>query len=43
MNLFVYGTLAPGEPNEHILKDVEGVWLEASVTGKLYQMAGVQL
>ena len=36
MNLFVYGTLAAGESNEHILKGVEGFWQEASVTGKLY-------
>jgi gamma-glutamylcyclotransferase (GGCT)/AIG2-like uncharacterized protein YtfP len=35
--LFVYGTLAPGRPNEHILADVPGEWEPASVTGKLFQ------
>ena len=36
-NLFVYGTLAPGRPNEHILQDIGGTWKEGSVTGKLHQ------
>lgn len=35
--LFVYGTLGPGRPNEHILRAVGGSWKQASVTGKLYQ------
>ena len=35
--LFVYGTLAPGESNEHFLKDVEGNWQKAYVKGKLYK------
>ena len=34
-NLFIYGTLAPGRPNEHVLADVEGQWQEASVRGFL--------
>jgi gamma-glutamylcyclotransferase (GGCT)/AIG2-like uncharacterized protein YtfP len=33
--LFVYGTLAPGRPNEHVLADVPGSWEPASVRGKL--------
>ncbi|WP_035855958.1 gamma-glutamylcyclotransferase family protein [Cryptosporangium arvum] len=33
--LFVYGTLAPGEPNAHVLADVPGTWEPASVTGHL--------
>jgi gamma-glutamylcyclotransferase (GGCT)/AIG2-like uncharacterized protein YtfP len=33
--LFVYGTLAPGRPNEHILADVPGTWEPASVKGTL--------
>ncbi len=33
--LFVYGTLAPGRPNEHILASVPGTWEPASVTGTL--------
>ncbi|RLA08876.1 MAG: gamma-glutamylcyclotransferase [Gammaproteobacteria bacterium] len=36
--LFVYGSLCPGCPNEHILSDIgEGVWENASVTGVLHQ------
>lgn len=35
--LFVYGTLAPGRPNEHVLADVPGTWEPASVTGDLLQ------
>ena len=33
--LFVYGTLAPGRPNEHVLADVPGDWIPASVRGDL--------
>ena len=33
--LFVYGTLAPGRPNEHVLADVPGEWEPATVTGTL--------
>ncbi len=35
--LFVYGTLAPGRPNEHILADVPGTWGPATVRGSLLQ------
>jgi gamma-glutamylcyclotransferase (GGCT)/AIG2-like uncharacterized protein YtfP len=35
--LFVYGTLAPGRPNEHILADIPGEWEPATVTGTLLQ------
>jgi gamma-glutamylcyclotransferase (GGCT)/AIG2-like uncharacterized protein YtfP len=35
--LFVYGTLGPGRPNEHVLRNIGGSWEGASVTGKLYQ------
>ncbi|HYJ04313.1 MAG TPA: gamma-glutamylcyclotransferase family protein [Chthoniobacterales bacterium] len=34
--LFVYGTLAPGRPNEHVLADVPGKWEPATVMGTLY-------
>ena len=34
-HLFVYGTLAPGRPNEHVLAEIEGVWKAATVTGTL--------
>jgi gamma-glutamylcyclotransferase (GGCT)/AIG2-like uncharacterized protein YtfP len=34
--LFVYGTLAPGRPNGHILEAVGGTWEPASVAGTLY-------
>lgn len=35
--LFVYGTLAPGRPNEHMLADISGNWEPATVTGTLLQ------
>lgn len=35
--LFVYGTLAPGRPNEHILADIPGEWESATVLGTLHQ------
>ena len=35
--LFVYGTLAPGRPNEHVLGEIEGTWESGTVTGKLRQ------
>jgi gamma-glutamylcyclotransferase (GGCT)/AIG2-like uncharacterized protein YtfP len=33
--LFVYGTLAPGRPNAHVLADVPGTWEPATVRGEL--------
>lgn len=35
--LFVYGTLAPGRPNEHVLAEVSGTWEPATVKGTLLQ------
>lgn len=37
MYLFVYGTLAPGEPNEHVLKPINGTWQKGIVKGELYE------
>jgi gamma-glutamylcyclotransferase (GGCT)/AIG2-like uncharacterized protein YtfP len=34
--LFVYGPLAPGRPNEHILAEVPGEWEPATVIGTLH-------
>ena len=34
--LFVYGTLGPGRPNDHILNNIGGSWQKASVTGYLH-------
>ena len=34
--LFVYGSLAPGKVNAHVLADVPGTWEPASVRGTLY-------
>ena len=34
--LFVYGTLAPGRVNAHVLAGVPGVWEPATVRGTLY-------
>lgn len=36
-HLFVYGTLGPGGPNEHILQKVGGTFEEGFVRGKLYE------
>jgi gamma-glutamylcyclotransferase (GGCT)/AIG2-like uncharacterized protein YtfP len=36
--LFVYGTLAPGRPNEHVLADVPGAWEPATVRGVLHEL-----
>ncbi|SHN48072.1 gamma-glutamylcyclotransferase family protein [Cryptosporangium aurantiacum] len=33
--LFVYGSLAPGRPNQHVLADVPGMWEPATVRGHL--------
>ncbi len=33
--LFVYGTLGPGRPNEHVLSTIGGTWENASVNGYL--------
>lgn len=35
--LFVYGTLAPGKPNAHVLEEIGGAWQSASVRGRLHQ------
>jgi gamma-glutamylcyclotransferase (GGCT)/AIG2-like uncharacterized protein YtfP len=35
--LFVYGTLAPGRPNEHVLAPLGGAWQPATVNGRLIQ------
>ena len=37
VRLFVYGTLAPGRPNEHVLAQVPGTWEPATVRGTLLQ------
>jgi len=34
--LFVYGSLAPGQANAHVLADVPGTWQPATVRGKLF-------
>lgn len=36
--LFVYGTLAPGESNAHVLKPVRGRWSAATVRGRVIQV-----
>ncbi len=35
--LFIYGTLGPGRPNEHIMQNIGGSWEDAIVFGNLYQ------
>ncbi len=34
-HLFVYGTLGPGRPNEHVLEAIGGSWETATVNGIL--------
>lgn len=34
--LFVYGTLAPGRSNQHVLADIPGEWEQATVRGRLF-------
>ncbi len=34
-NLFVYGTLAPGRNNEHLLANIGGTWEPGAVKGHL--------
>ena len=36
-HLFVYGTLAPGRPNAHVLEAIGGTWTGASLRGHLHQ------
>ena len=33
--LFVYGTLAPGKENHHLLENLPGSWNKVSIIGKL--------
>ena len=35
--LAVYGTLAPGRPNAHVLADIPGRWIEGTVRGVLHE------
>lgn len=37
--LFVYGTLAPGRVNAHVLDGIDGEWEPATVTGQLFAEA----
>lgn len=35
--LFIYGSLQPGGPNEHVLADIKGEWHPAVITGRLVE------
>jgi gamma-glutamylcyclotransferase (GGCT)/AIG2-like uncharacterized protein YtfP len=36
--LAVYGSLAPGEVNHHVVADITGLWVDGFVTGTLRQL-----
>ena len=36
-SLFVYGSLQPNGPNEHVLSKISGTWQKATVTGHLVE------
>ncbi|MFK7891909.1 MAG: gamma-glutamylcyclotransferase family protein [Granulosicoccus sp.] len=36
--LFIYGTLAPGQVNHHVVADIPGDWQRASVRGTVIQL-----
>ncbi len=36
-SLFVYGTLAPNGPNEHILTNIGGTWHPGTLRGQLHE------
>jgi len=43
-HLFVYGTLAPGEENHHLMEVISGSWQPASTFGKVQaQTEGVHI
>ncbi|WP_144791813.1 gamma-glutamylcyclotransferase [Kocuria palustris] len=33
--VFIYGTLAPGQPNEHVMEPMGGTWQRGIVRGRL--------
>jgi gamma-glutamylcyclotransferase (GGCT)/AIG2-like uncharacterized protein YtfP len=37
-HLFVYGTLAPGQSNAHVLADLAGTWQPAHVRGTVHNV-----
>lgn len=34
-SLIVYGSLAPGESNHHVISHIDGVWHKAKIKGKI--------
>lgn len=41
--LVVYGTLAPGNVNHHIISDIQGYWEDCTVNGHVYEINGLPL
>ena len=37
-SLFVYGSLQPGGPDEHVLSTISGTWQKATVTERLLEV-----
>jgi len=36
-HLFVYGSLQPGEANEHVMKGIGGEWRKATIKGRWHE------
>jgi len=36
-HLFVYGTLRPGDANEHVMNDIGGEWRVATIKGRWFE------
>ena len=36
-HLAIYGSLAPGKVNHHVIADIKGQWLEGNVRGRLHE------
>lgn len=40
--LLAYGSLAPGQPNHHIMSDLGGTWIDCKIKGSIMKNEGLQ-